>query len=249
MIHNFLHNARSLLLGVILLLVSACTHNKKDDTQQPQNPYELYLAANQALSEKDYKKSAELYGKITYEFPYYSGASRAHIMEIYSYFLSEDYDNVIFSADNYIKTYPVSPHIAYAYYLKALASYEQIGIPYRDTDMANEARLGFAEVISRFPSSIYAKDSTIKINVINNHLAAHEMIIARYYLKKGDIISAINRLKDVELTYPKSQQAEEALFRLAEAYNFLGMQAETKKHLDLLAQRYPKSAWLARTLK
>jgi outer membrane protein assembly factor BamD len=198
------------------------------------------------MVEKDYKKSAELYSKITYEFPYYSGANRAHLMEIYSYFLGEDYDNVIFSAENYIKTYPVSPYIAYAYYLKALASYEQTGIPYRDTDTAREAKLGFAEVISRFPDSVYAKDAAIKIKVINNHLAAHEMIIARYYLKKGDIISAISRLKDVEITYPESPQAEEALYRLAEAYNFLGMKVEAHNHLKLLRQKHPKSTWLAR---
>jgi outer membrane protein assembly factor BamD len=96
---------------------------------------------------------------------------------------------------------------------------------------------------------VYAKDAAIKINVINNHLAAHEMIIARYYLNKGDIISAISRLKDVELSYPASPQAEEALYRLAEAYKFLGMQAESKKHLELLASKHPKSSWLAHSPK
>lgn len=226
---------------ILLLGLCSCSHNKEQDNIK--NPVELYSKAYKALEDKDYKKSAELFSRITYEFPYYSGAPKAHIMEIYSYYLQEDYDNVIFSVENFVKTYPTSKYIAYAYYIKALALYEQIGIAYRDPERAVDAKAAFEEVASRFKDSAYARNALIKIKMIENYLAAHEMIIGRYYLNKGEVLSAIGRFQEVVSTYGNSPQIEEALYRLAEAYNFLSMPAEARKHINILKQKYPRSSW------
>ena len=234
---------KTIFTAILVASLCACSHTKDASEQTDLKPAEIYTLGQKALEEKDYKKSAELFSKITYEFPYYSGVSKAHIMEIYSYYMQGDYDNVVFSAENYVKTYPMSNQIAYVYYMKALAFYEQIGLPYRDHSMATDAKAAFQEVASRFTSSRYAKDAEIKIKMINNHLASHEMIIGRYYLNKGEVLSAIGRFKDVISSYADSAQVEEALYRLAEAYNFLGMKTEAKKHITQLAKKYPHSTW------
>jgi len=242
---NGLAILRTLSVVGVLIFFTACAHKDTttESTERSKDASTLYLEANAALQQKDYKRAAKLFSQVTYEFPYYSIASKAHIMEIYSNYLLEDYDSVIFSAENFVKTHPVSPYTAYTYYIKMLAYYSQISLPQRDQAMTADAKHACMEVISRFPTSPYAKDSNAKLALINDHLAAHEMVIGRYYLNKGEISASISRFKDVVSNYSTTAQVEEALYRLVEAYSFLGMKDEAKKNAAVLGYNYPKSKW------
>jgi len=235
----------SVVAITFLIFVSACAH--KDTTSSTMDRGKdadvLYRQANVALKQKEYKKAAELFSKVTYEFPYYSLANKAHIMEIYSNYLLEDYDSVIYSVENFIKTHPVSSYIPYAYYMKALSYYAQIEIPQRDQTMTRDAKAAFEEVISRFPKSSYTKDAKAKMALINDHLAAQEMAVGRYYLKKQEMPAAIERFKDVVTNYSTTSHIEEAFYRLVEAYLFLGMKDEAKKNAAILGHNYPKRKW------
>ena len=236
---------RALTIAVALFFVVACGNKNviPETGDRSRDANALYLEANNALQKKEYKRAVELFSKITYEFPYYSLASKAHIMEIYANYLLKDYDSVVFSAENYIKTHPVSSYISYAYYMKALAYYAQIALPQRDQSMTIKAKQAFTEVISRFPTSSYAKDAKAKLALINDHLAAHEMVIGRYYLNKQEMPAAIERFKNVIEKYSTTPQIEEALYRLVEIYLFLGMKDEAKKHAAVLGHNYPNSKW------
>jgi outer membrane protein assembly factor BamD len=239
------------LIILALFFVYACGHKEssKEAMDRGKDADTLYSQADTALASGNYKKAAELFSKVTYEFPYYHLASKAHIMEIYSHYLSEDYDAVIFSVENYVKTHPISNYTSYAYYMKALAYYAQIELPQRDQSMTGEAKQAFTEVISRFPTSDYAKDAKAKLALIEDHLAAHEMIIGRYYLHKEEMPAAIERFKRVVSNYSTTSQVEEALSRLVEAYLFLGMKEEAKKNAAVLGHNYPKSEWYKHSYK
>ncbi|NRA74198.1 MAG: outer membrane protein assembly factor BamD [Rickettsiales bacterium] len=232
-------------LVLVILLVASCGDKKitPETGDRHKDAKLLYSEANNALKEEDYKKAATLFSRITYEFPYYALANKAHIMEIYSNYLLKDYDSVIFSVENYVKTHPVSSYIPYAYYMKALAYYSQIALPQRDQSMTKKAKEAFLEVISRFPKSEYAQDAKTKLALVDDHLAAHEMVIGRYYLNKDEVSSAIARFKNVVSKYSTTSQVEEALFRLVEAYLFLGIKKEAQKYAAVLGHNYPKSKW------
>jgi outer membrane protein assembly factor BamD len=235
---------RTVVVATLLFLV-ACSHKETSPVtmDRDKDAYTLYKQANTALQQEEYKKAAELFAKVTYEFPYYSLANKAHIMEIYSNYLLKDYDSVIYSVENYIKTHPVSKYTPYTYYMKALAYYDQIELPQRDQSMTEDAKQAFTELISRFPTSSYVKDAKAKLALINDHLAAHEMVVGRYYLKKEEMPAAIERFKDVVSNYSTTSQVEEALYRLVEAYLFLGMTDEARKNAAVLGHNYPKSEW------
>jgi outer membrane protein assembly factor BamD len=109
--------------------------------------------------------------------------------------------------------------------------------------MTIDAKNAFEELIIRFPNTSYAKDAKIKLDLVNDHLAGQEMIIGRYYLHAGDLISAINRFKVVVDTYPTTTHIQEALYRLTEAYLFLGVVDEAKKNASVLGYNYPNSIW------
>lgn len=238
-------NTHRFILILTVLCTTACSNKQviPETGDRSKDAKILYTEANKALQAKNYKLAAELFSKITYEFPYYSLSNKAHIMEIYSTYLLKDYDSVIFSVENYIKTHPVSPYIPYAYYMKALAYYEQIALPQRDQSMARKAKKAFLEIISRFPNAQYAKDAKAKLVLVDDHLAAHEMVIGRYYLNKEEMPAAIERFKNVISKYSTTPQIEEALFRLVEAYLFLGLKNEAQKYAATLGHNYPSSKW------
>lgn len=231
-----------LITALCLCFLSSCA-SKKEEEIDTRNAEQLYNDGLKEVKDKSYKAAAELFSKAAYEFPYEDLAPKAHIMEIYSYYLAADYDSMIPAIDNYLKIFPASSELDYVYYLRVLAYYEQIDAPVRDQTMTFEAKSAIEELLARFPDSKYAQDVKLKLDLVNDHLAAQEMDVARYYLHSGNIISAINRFKAVIDTYQTTTHIQEALYRLVECYNFLGLHDEALKNAQILGYNYPSSKW------
>ena len=69
------------------------------------------------------------------------------------------------------------------------------------------------------------------------------MTVGRYYLRRGELLSAINRFRIVVDNYQTTSHVPEALHRLSEAYATLGMTEEAKKSAAVLGYNYPGSEW------
>jgi outer membrane protein assembly factor BamD len=72
-------------------------------------------------------------------------------------------------------------------------------------------------VIEEYPDSEYARSAILKFDLAFNHLAGKEMEIGRYYLKRGNYSSSINRFRVVVEQYQTTTHTPEALHRLVEA--------------------------------
>ncbi|MBP9792078.1 MAG: outer membrane protein assembly factor BamD [Rickettsiales bacterium] len=227
---------------IFVILISGCAGKKKNDIAQD-TPENVYLKAAEMFREKNYGQAAELFSKVIYEFPYYEGAKNAMVMEVYAYYLDHDYDNMTLTIDNFLKMYPTSSEISYMYYMKALGFYEQINIPYRDQNMTFKAKEALENLIQRFPGVKYSRDAKVKLGLVEDRLAAQEMIIGRYYLNRGELLSAIKRFNVVINDYSTTSHIEEALYRLSELYIFMDNVAEAQKFAATLGYNYPKSKW------
>jgi outer membrane protein assembly factor BamD len=233
-----------IVVCVALFNLSGCFADKTIEKEAPQlTPENLYRNASDAFKNQRYKEAASLYADITYQHPYYKWAAQSRIMEVYSYYRMQDYDSAVYAIDNYISMYPVSRDVQYAYYMKALCFYNQIFIPDRDQAFTIKAKVALNLIISKFPRSIYAKDAKVKLDLIADHLAAHEMVVGRYYINSGNILAAIKRFKVVVEKYSTTHQIEESLYRLVESYAFLGMHKEAKIHAAVLGHNHSNSKW------
>ena len=67
-----------------------------------------------------------------------------------------------------------------------------------------------------------------KIQVTRDQLAGKEMSIGRFYLNRRNYTAAINRFRNVLTNYQTTRHAEEALYRLTEAYMGLGITDEAQ---------------------
>jgi len=98
-------------------------------------------------------------------------------------------------------------------------------------------------VIELHPDSEYARSSILKFDLAFDHLAAKEMEIGRYYLRRQHYSAAINRFRVVVEEFQTTTQTAEALHRLVEAYLSLGLEDEAQTAGAILAYNFQSSDW------
>lgn len=187
--------------------------------------------------------AAFYFGEIERLYPYSEWAKRALIMQAFSYHRDADYPNSRAAAQRYIDFYPVDEDAAYAQYLLALSYYDQIDEVGRDQGLTFQALQALRVVIERYPDSEYARSSVLKFDLAFDHLAAKEMEIGRYYLKRDHFAASINRFRIVVEDFQTTSHTPEALHRLVEAYLSLGLIEEAQTAGAILGYNYQSTEW------
>ncbi|MEZ5830239.1 MAG: outer membrane protein assembly factor BamD [Dongiaceae bacterium] len=230
----------SLCAGLATALIG-CASEEPDIPDQPAET--LYTNALSTLEDGSAPKAAKLFEEVERQHPYSSWATQALVMAAYSYYLADDYDSAIPALENFIQLHPGNRNAAYAFYLRALCYYEQIADVTRDQGNTEEAQRALSDVIARFPNTPYARDASLKLDLVRDHLAGKEMEIGRYYLKRDMFLAAINRFRTVVEKYQTTTHVPEALHRLVEAYLSLGIVNEAQAAAAVLGYNYPGSEW------
>jgi outer membrane protein assembly factor BamD len=174
-------------------------------------------------------------------YPYSEWAKRALIMQAYSNHRAQNYEEARGAAQRFIDTYPGDEDAAYAQYLLALSYYDQIDEVGRDQGLTFQALQSLRSVIEQYPDSEYARSAILKFDLAFDHLAAKEMEIGRYYLKRGHYAASINRFRVVVEEFQTTTQTPEALLRLVEAYLALGLTDEAQTAGAILGYNFQSS--------
>lgn len=245
-----------LVMALLLLALPGCETlssiapwtGKSEDLRPKQDPAsktveDLYNNGVDALNQKRYKTAVEQFDAVEQNYPYSSWAVNAQLMHGYTEYLQNHYTEALGALDRYIQLHPTSANISYAYYLRALAYYEQIADIQRDQKGTEQAMIALQDVVNRFPDSAYARDSRLKIDLCRDHLAGKEMEIGRWYEGQKLYAAAINRFQRVVDEYQTTNHTPEALHRLTEIYLILGVTDQAQKTAAVLGHNYPGSPW------
>ncbi|MBT8454933.1 MAG: outer membrane protein assembly factor BamD [Rhodobacteraceae bacterium] len=233
------------LFGVALLMLSGCAQMfvSRDQPLEALSAEQIYRRAELELEDNDPEDAAEFFGEVERLYPYSEWAKRALIMQAFSYHQARDYENSRASAQRYIDFYPADEDAAYAQYLLSLSYYDQIDDVGRDQGLTFQALQSLRTVIERYPESEYARSSILKFDLAFDHLAAKEMEVGRYYLKRGHYVAAINRFRVVVEDFQTTTQTPEALHRLVESYLALGLTDEAQTAGALLGYNFQSTEW------
>jgi len=225
------------------LTLSACSDKKNKPNYVQGSVDILYNKAMDQLLAQNYKQAAKLFDEVDRQHPYSTWATRAQLMSAYAKYRNKKYDDAVIGLERYIQLHPNARDIAYAYYLKGQAYYEQIKDVRRDQTAARQAGASFKALIRRHPNSRYVRDARRKIDLVNDHVAGKEMSVGRYYLKRNRQLAAIGRFRTVISKYQSTSHVPEALYRLSAAYTALGVTDEARKITAVLGYNYPASEW------
>ena len=231
------------LLAATTLTACASGGGARDTAYVARDVETLYASAKDRLDKGNAKLAAALFDEVERQHPYSPWARRAQLMSAFSYYVSRDYTKAIQSSERFLSIHPGNRDAPYAYYLIALSYYEQISDVQRDQKVTEQALIALREVNRRFPTTEYAADARLKMDLVNDHLAGKEMEIGRYYQKAARWGAAVIRFQNVTKTYQTTSHAPEALYRLTESSLALGLPVEAKKYAAVLGANYPGNEW------
>ena len=245
-----LRRSRAKLVCVVAmgLTLSACS-GQDGRVERGEVDYENFTAkqiferGEYDLARNDPDLAAQVFGEVERLYPYSEWAKRALIMQAYSYHQDKDYENSRAAAQRFIDFYPTDEDAAYAQYLLALSYYDQIDEVGRDQGLTFQALQSLRKVIETYPDSEYARSAILKFDLAFNHLAAKEMEIGRYYLKRDHFSAAINRFRVVVEDFQTTTHTAEALHRLVEAYLSLGLTDEARTAGAILGHNFRGTEW------
>lgn len=237
---------RNAIVLALVLAAGGCSllHKKKPTLAYREEPVDiLYNAGADRLDRHDWGMAANYFKEVERQHPYSPWSRRAILMEAYAHYEANDYDTAIADANRFIALYPGNSATPYAFYLRAICYFEQIVDVGRDQAATAQARDALAEVMKRYPGSVYARDAKFKYDMTMDQLAGKEMAVGRYYEREGDPIAAIGRYDTVVKNYQTTSDAAEALYRLVESYLGLGVTVEAVHNGAVLGYNYPGSVW------
>ncbi|GCA51202.1 MULTISPECIES: outer membrane protein assembly factor BamD [Sinorhizobium] len=234
-------------------LITACQNDPDIDitklTAETDPPDVLY---NQGLANLNAGKTTEAARKfeaIDKQHPFSEYARKALVMNAFVSYRNGQYQDAINSTNRYLNLYPQSEDAAYAQYIQGLAYTKQIPSVTQDQRPAAKAIEAMQVVVDKYPDSEYVDDAQAKIRFARDQLAGKEMQVGRYYLERKEYLAAISRFRTVVERYPTTNQVEEALARLVEAYYAMGVTGEAQTAAAVLGHNYPDSQWYADSYK
>ncbi len=241
------------LLSAVLTLGGCGLLPEVKDETAGWSAQKLYSEAKDNLNDGNYERAVKLFETLESRYPFGRYAQQAQLEVAYAYYKDNEPISAIAACDRFIKLHPNHPNVDYAFYLKGLANFnDDLGLlgnlveqdmSERDPRAAREAFLTFKELVTRFPNSKYAEDSTARMNYLVNALAENEIHVAKYYLKREAWVAAANRGKEVLKTYPDSPAVEEALAILIVSYDKLKLTDLRDDTQRVLKLNFPNSKY------
>jgi outer membrane protein assembly factor BamD len=251
-----LHQLRGfLVILAVSALLGACangnTGNKEYDETRGWAAERIYTEAREEMNGGGWDRAIKLLEVLVAKYPFGRFAQQAQMDIAYSYWKTGDHASALAACDRFIKLYPNHAYLDYVYYLRGLVNFnEDLGIlgkltrqdpTERDNKAARESFDTFKELVTRFPDSKYTPDARLRLQYLVYALAQYEVHVARYYMKRGAYVAAVNRAQNVITGYPNTPSQEEALYIISRAYEAMGMKdlaADARKVLD---NTYPDS--------
>jgi len=214
----------------------------------------LYAEAREALAARSYERAIAALERLEGRAAGTLLAQQAQLDLAYARWRADERAQAIAGLDRFIRLHPSSPALDYALYLRGRINFvDDLGLfgnfagqrlAERDQQAAREAHESFRQLVEMFPQSRYAEDARVRMDFIVNQLAEGEVLVARYYFRRGAYLAAAKRAQFAIREYPQTPAAEEALFLLVRSYERLGLTTLRDDAERVLRANFPQSRWL-----
>jgi outer membrane protein assembly factor BamD len=167
-----------------------------------------------------------------------------------SFFLEGTTSALIQAAQSYqdwLTFFPTDPLADDAMLKVAEAEMRQMGLATRDITHARKAEQRLKVLVQQYPNSNLRQVVDDRIREVQENLAMHNLVIARYYQDvkfktgKGGLKGAQWRLKEIVEKYPCFSYNDEVLYRLGVTYQTEEEPDEAAKYYQQLVAGYPES--------
>lgn len=238
------------------LSLSACSllQTETVDETKGWSASKLYAEARDELTSGNYEKAVSHFEKLESRYPFGTYAQQAQMEVAYAHYKAGDQAQALAAVERFIKLHPNHPNVDYMYYLRGLINFnDRVSVfdflahqdlSERDPKAVKDAFDSFKQVVERFPDSIYAKDSALRLNYLVDSMARHDVHVAEYYYRRGAYLAAANRAQGAVRDYRDAPAVEDALYIMVLSYDALGMVELRDDAKRVLIQSFPNSELL-----
>ena len=229
-----------IIFGALVGILSGCGGT---EIEPEKSMAELYTQAYAEFNDGDYAEAAELFTRAESEHTTDAFAADALVMAAYSYYMDDDFPSALMTTDRFFRFHPGYKDAPYMLYLRGMCYYRQVSDVRREPGMSVYALQQFEQLKERFPNTEYAKNAENKINILKNYIAGKVMYAARNDMKQENWTSAITRLQSVVTTAQETVMTPEAMYRLTQCYNAIGLPEQATGYADMLRKNFPDNEW------
>jgi len=222
-------------------LISGCASRQTD----VENEEELYRSSQELIAKEKYHLAVLRLELFEQRYPFSHYAEKNQIDLMFSRYKNGEKTETVILADRFIRLHPDHKQVPYAWYIKALATYDLSrsnrsfltgkDISLRDSTQARQAFDYFRIYLENFPEHRYAPDARLKQLDIRNRLATYDIKVAQFYFERHAWVAAVNRATKVLEDFPGSPLVVDALEIMADSYRQMGEQELADQVLQQLS--------------
>lgn len=240
----------TVLLGLTL---TGCARNEVDPYQIFRNKtsVELFDSGEKALEKENYTEAVRNFKALDTIYPFWPRTKQAELNIIYAYYRSGNMASAIMAANHYIRLYPQSLHVDYAYYMRGIINFD-LGLSWlqklaginpavRDVSALQQSFTSFTTLVQIFPHSSYTPDALVRMRYIRNLIAQREITIAEFYMERHAYVAAANRASYVVQHFQGAPQVIKGLAIMVQAYRALNLPKIADSIYHLLQTNYPNA--------
>ncbi|GEM_PF-130737 len=246
---RWIRAAQVVLAMVLLAGAIGCAGRKKRKAadEAPLTPREIYDQGMKHLAEHELRKARQILEKIDMTSGDRTLEPLIRLAMADATFFAGDELSLIDAKplyEDFVVLYGDHPRAPYAKMQAGVCLLEQVNHPSRDQAMTWEAIRELEEVLRRYPDSPYARLAQVKIDNAKAHLAEHEFLIGKFYLKKKVYMAAENRFRNVVRNYPAYPRMDKLYYYLGKAQVYNDNMEEGRIWLGNLIEEWPNSPYL-----
>ncbi|NLK84862.1 MAG: outer membrane protein assembly factor BamD [Aeromonadales bacterium] len=216
------------------LSICACSSDNVEKDQVPDlSQQALHAKARQYIAKGDFAYARDYLEALDSRYPFGELTDQVQLDMIYAYYKSRRPEQTTAAIERYLRLNPTSQYTDYVLYMKGLNEIQKHGTmiqdflgfdrSQKDPQFLYDAYKAFSDLIETYPNSPYALDAYHRLVFVKNQLAKHEWAIAKYYQKRGALISAIRHCQTIIYTFSDTEYTKSALELMEKNYRTLGL--------------------------
>lgn len=166
-----------------------------------------------------------------------------------SYFEKESYAEAIVEYKHFLDLHRNHVLAPYAQFKIGVSHFKQFRTVDRDPEPLNQAITAYNKLLEEFPGNRYQAEAQQTIHTCRGLLAQRHLMVGEFYLKRKSYLAAAHRFEKIIQEYPELNAAGDAMYQLAETYEYLGIEEWSQDWLVALINQFPNHTYHSQAQK
>lgn len=210
---------------------------------------QAFQKAEDQFAKEKWQKARTYYQHVYENYPNDPLGRRSLLRIADTFFKQGDPLNLVeaqYKYRDFINRYPGSEQADYAMLQIAMCSFKQMEKPDRDQQKTRETVEKLNDMLRSHPRSPLRAEAEARLQEANDRLGKHEHMIAKFYMKRGSHLAAVQRLTYLLEKFPNYGSRDAVFFDLGTALAALGRTGEARLYFERVVSEFPKSEYAER---